>query len=170
MAATPAARIVLGRILGPHGVRGWLRVQLFANSPEQLLRSRTWRLRMPDGTESVQRLRGSEWDGRWLRVAFEQVENRTAAETFRGAELQVERAALPPTAAREYYCEDLLGFEVRNTEGALLGTVQHFVATPGNDVMVVRGSQEHWVPVTPQHLRRVRLAEREIEVDWPVEL
>jgi len=52
-------------------------------------------------------------------------------------------------------------------EGALLGLVDHFVDTPGNAVMVIKGVREHWVPVTAQHLRNVDRVARAIVVDWP---
>ena len=67
----------------------------------------------------------------------------------------VEREALPPAEGREHYRDDLVGFEVKNLEGAVLGAVDHFVDTPGNAVMVIKGEREHWVPVTAQHLRSV---------------
>jgi hypothetical protein len=78
-----------------------------------------------------------------------------------------EREALPPAEGREHYRDDLVGFEVKNVEGALLGAVDHFVDTPGNAVMVIKGVREHWVPVTKQHLRSVDRDARAIVVDWP---
>ena len=74
-------------------------------------------------------------------------------------------------AAREYYREDLLGFEVREPRGrAARPGAASFVEAPANPVMVVLGEREHWVPALPPHLVRVELARREIEVDWPAEL
>jgi hypothetical protein len=60
----------------------------------------------------------------------------------------VEREELPPAEGREHYRDDLVGFEAKNLEGAVLGSVDHFVDTPGNAVMVIKGAREHWVPVT----------------------
>ena len=54
-----------------------------------------------------------------------------------------DRELLPPTAGREHYREDLVGFEAKNVDGALLGVVDHFVDTPGNAVMVINGAREH---------------------------
>jgi len=49
----------------------------------------------------------------------------------------------------------------------LLGVIDHFVDTPGNAVMVIKGAREHWVPVTTQHLRSVDTDARRVIVDWP---
>jgi 16S rRNA processing protein RimM len=170
MAAQNSSPLILGRILAPHGVRGWLKVQSFADPPQRLLERPQWQLCLPSGERVRWRLRAGEWDGRWLRVAFEGVTDRDAAAALRGAQVEVERGDWPAPAAGEYYRDDLLGLEVRNASGELLGTVQYFIETPGNPVMVVRGAGEHWVPVTPRHLLKVRLPERQIDVDWPSEL
>jgi 16S rRNA processing protein RimM len=81
--------------------------------------------------------------------------------------LLVDRDELPATTGREHYRADLVGFEVKNLEGALLGTIDHFVDTPGNAVMVIKGAREYLVPVSSQHLRNVDPVARAIVVDWP---
>lgn len=161
--------VLLGRILAPHGLQGWLGVRSFADPPESLLQHNLWRLRAANGQLRVERLRDAQWDGHRMRVAFEAIQTRTAAEALTGCEIDIERAELPPPGEREYYRDDLLGFRVSNTSGALLGTLQHFVEAPVHAVMVIRGEREYWVPATPLHLRRVDLAERLIEVDWPAD-
>ena len=95
------------------------------------------------------------------------VEDRNAAELLRGRDIEVARAALPPTAEREYYRDDLVGMRVRTRTGAELGRVSHFIEAPAEPVMVIKGVREHWVPAVPRYLRRVDLEQGEIEVDWP---
>ena len=53
-----------------------------------------------------------------MRVALAGVDDRNAAELLRGCDIAVPRSELPPADEREYYQQDLLGFEVRNLEGA----------------------------------------------------
>jgi 16S rRNA processing protein RimM len=102
----------------------------------------------------------------WVAL-LEGVTDREGASRLTGQMVLVDRELLPPTRGREHYREDLVGFEARNLEGAVLGAVDHFVDTPGNAVMVIRGAREHWVPVTPQHLRSVDKDARSLVVDWP---
>jgi 16S rRNA processing protein RimM len=160
-------RVVLGRIGGAHGVRGWMRVRSFTDPPEALLGYPGWQLRREDGQQQDCEVRDAEWHGAVLRVALVGVEDRDAAELLRGAAITVERAALRRLARREYYQDDLLGFEVRNEQGALLGTLSHFIDAPAAPVMVVTGAREYWIPAAPPHLRRVELAARMVRVDWP---
>jgi 16S rRNA processing protein RimM len=60
----------------------------------------------------------------------------------------------------------LIGCEVVNQDGVVLGAVRHFVETPAQALMVVRGEREYWVPAVPRHLRRIDLAARRVVVDW----
>jgi 16S rRNA processing protein RimM len=145
-----------------------------------LLQHRRWRLRRPGGgasepqsdasdTAPLLQVLQAQWDGHVLRAALEGISDRDAAEGLRGCEILIERAALPAPPEHEYYREDLLGFTVRNVEGVVLGSVQYFLGLPGSAVMVVQGEREYAVPAAPPHLRRVDLAQREIEVDWPAD-
>ena len=162
-------RIEVGRIGAPNGVRGWLKVQSFMAQPEDLFERRDWSLRFVQG--AVETLQMTAWrrhgDG-WI-AKFDGIDERNGAARLTGALIEIDRASLPPAGEHEYYLADLLGMVVRNRDGAELGVVGHFVTTPGNDVMVVCGEREHWVPVTAQHFLRVDQLAKLIEVDWPAE-
>ena len=103
-------------------------------------------------------------------MQLEGVESREAAVQWVGWVIEIDRARLPPTAEREYYRADLIGCAVSNEQDVELGVVDHFVEAAGNAVMVVRGEREHWVPASPEHLRKVDLVARRIRVDWPDDL
>jgi len=162
--------LVIGRVVAPHGVRGDVRVQSYADPPEALLEHPHWLLLGQDAREQRFEVRSGRWDGHVLRVTLAGIGDRDAAARLRGSQVLLERSELPPPRANEHYREDLLGFTVRNGEGVVLGTLLHFVEAPTGALMVVRGQREHWLPARPPHLRRVDTARREIEVDWPVEL
>ncbi len=164
---------MLGRILAPHGVRGWLKVYSYAQPPAALLQHQRWQLREPDaGTAEgleTRRVLQSQSEGRSLRVALEGISDRDAALRLSGWDILIERVELPAAAPREYFREDLVGCTVRNGEGTVLGTVQYFLEAPAGAVMIVRGAREYAVPALPPHLQRVDLERREIAVDWPAD-
>jgi 16S rRNA processing protein RimM len=148
-------------------VRGWLRVQSFTDPPQRLFEWRSWLLKAETGTEREVKLLEARPQGNGWIAQLEGVDGRDAASRLTGQMILVDRNQLPPTTGREHYRDDLVGYEARNVEGALLGVIDHFVDTPGNAVMVIRGAREHWVPVTTQHLRSVDRVARAIVVDWP---
>jgi 16S rRNA processing protein RimM len=164
--------IELGRVGAPFGVRGWVHVDSYTEPPERLLEYLQWTLRLTNGTRTQRRLVAGRMHGAGLIAQLEGIAARPAAAAMTGAVVEIERAALPPLAERQYYRADLEGFRVRNLEGEELGSVSHFVDAPGGAVMVAKepGGREHWVLATPKHLRKVDTAAREILVDWPAEL
>jgi 16S rRNA processing protein RimM len=160
---TDPRQIEVGRLGAAHGVRGWLRVQSFTDPPQRLFEWKRWRLQ--SGTEvNVLEVRpqGKGWIAR-----IEGIDERDAASRLTGQVVLVDRGELPETTGREHYRSDLVGFEARNVEGALLGVVDHFFDTPGNAVMVINGTREYLVPVSAQHLRSVDRQARRLVVDWP---
>lgn len=144
----------------------------FTDPPDGLLGYPEWSLRLASGERLSLRVVSARGHGRGLVAQLQGVASREGAAALTGALIEVERAALPPVRDSEYYRADLVGFAVRNLEGATLGTVSHFVDAPAGAVMVTRdpGGHEHWVLASPRHLRSVDLAARAIVVDWPAEL
>jgi 16S rRNA processing protein RimM len=166
------AWVELGRLGAPYGLKGWLHVESYTDPAQRLLEQKDWVLRLPSGELVTRRVAEGRVHGGALAARLDGVSDRNAAAALTGAVVGVDRAALPPTGEREYYRADLLGCAVRNLEGASLGTVSHFVDAPRGTVMVTREAdgREHWVLAGPAHLRRVDLAARMVEVDWPTEL
>ena len=171
----PAAQpvLMLGQVATAHGIRGWLLVRSFADPPDSLLDYDEWQLVAPNGAvRTVKLLEGAPYQDR-LRVRVAGIEDRNAALALSGWQVQIARSELPRLKKGEHYRDDLLGFEVRNVEGVVLGRVEYFADLPAGAVMVVKGGKagvEHWVPTAPKHLLKVHAAERWISVDWPAEL
>jgi 16S rRNA processing protein RimM len=97
------------------------------------------------------------------------VDDRDAAIALGKPELWVEREALPALKQGEHYRADLVGLEVVNLAGELLGRVDHFVDLPANAVMVVVGERERWLPVGAGQMLKVDAARGRITVDWDAE-
>ncbi len=160
---------MLGRITGPFGIRGWLKVASFTDPPGQILDFPRWRADAPG--EPARELKAAEGraHGKGFVVRLEGVDDRNAAIALGKPELWVERDELPALAAGEHYRADLVGFEVVNLAGESLGRLDHFVDLPANPVMVVIGERERWLPVGPGRLLRVDRKRGRITVDWDAE-
>ncbi len=166
----PPRWVELGRLGGPFGVKGWVRVQSYTDPPEGLLSFGRWTLRLGARERSERRLLEGRGQGKGLVVRLEGVDDREAAAMLRGASVEIARSELPPPGKRRFYQADLIGLAVRNLEGAELGVVLHFIAAPASEVMVVQGREQHWIPAIPRHLRKVDLDAGWIVVDWPAAL
>ena len=150
-------------------MHGALKVLSYADPPQSLLQYRSWRLRRADGGADGYEVLQSQWDGHAMRVQLAGVVDRDAAELLRDREVLIEHERMPAPGPGEYYRDDLQGFTVRNTQGVVLGTLQHFLEAPAGALMVVSGDKERWLPATAPFLKAVDLERREIELDWPVD-
>lgn len=164
-----AQRVVLGRVTGPHGVQGWLRVRTFTQSRETLLGFGTWMVGGEAGWTEYGLLDGRvHADG--LMVRLQGIADRDAAAALRGSEIAIWRSQLPALQEGEYYWSDLEGLNVFTGDGVALGVVERLFETGANDVMVVRGDRERLIPfVMDAVVRRIDLAAGCIEVDWDAE-
>ncbi len=159
----------MGRIGSAHGVRGWLRVQPFTETPDGLLAFPRWMLGRRGEWREFALVEG-QVHGSSLLARLAGIADRDAADALRGSEVAVWRDELPTLAQDEYYWSDLEGLEVVTGEGVALGTVERLFATGANDVMVVRGERERLIPFVPgEVVRRVDLQARCMEVDWDPE-
>jgi 16S rRNA processing protein RimM len=165
MSEESSALIQLGFVGAPFGVRGWIKLRSHTDPPERLLDHRN--LRIGQGSVwQVYRIEASGRSGGALTVKLAGVEDRDQAQALRGAQVCVPRNELPQRDDKDFYRADLIGCDVVNLDGIALGRVQHFIETPAQVLMVVRGTQEFWIPAVPLHLRRVDLQARRVVVDW----
>ena len=161
-----ATGVTLGRIAGPFGVKGWVKVKSYTEPEEGILRYREWHVDVPRSGRRILRPLEGRRHGHLVVARLEGIDDRDAAAGLSRCEVSVPRSALPPVAKGEFYRADLVGLEVVTTEGHPLGRLDHFVETPANPVMVVVGERERWLPLVPRHLRSVDLEAGRIEVDW----
>jgi len=159
--------LVLGRISGLYGVRGWVKVFSETEPRDNILTYEPWYL----GAEhSPHRLAEGRPHGKGLVVRLEGCENRDQAAALVGQEIAVRRDQLPPPEIDEIYWFDLEGLTVETLDGISLGRVDHVFATAGNDVLVVKGDQERLLPfLWDQVVMDVDLELGRIRVDWDLD-
>ena len=113
-------RVLMGRVLGAHGIKGAVRIMSYAAVPEGIARYgpledesgvRRFSLRI------VGKARGN------VLVEVDGIGDRNAAEALRGINLYLQRSALPAPAEGEFYWDDLVGLRAELVDGTKLGEV-----------------------------------------------
>ena len=104
--------------------------------------------------------------GKTIVAQLKDVDDREDSRRYIGVELYIEKSQLPQLAQGEYYWDELTGLEVINNQGIVLGTISYMVDTGANNVMVVNGKKEHWVPYIEPFLISIDMDKRQILVDW----
>lgn len=121
MAEAPSSRrIVLGVILGAHGVRGQVRIKSFTEDPGDLVAYGPL-------SDAKDRLFDLEVTGRSRGLLLAKVSgigDRDQAQALAGTKLGVYRESLPePEDADEFYHADLIGLTALAEGGRVLGKV-----------------------------------------------
>jgi 16S rRNA processing protein RimM len=156
--------LVMGRISGLHGVRGWVKVSSDTEPRENILTYTPWYL---GAAHRAHRLAEGRPHGKGLIVRLEGCEDRDRAAALVGQAIAVRRDQLPPPGADELYWADLEGMSVETLDGVPLGRVDHLFATAANDVLVVKGDRERLLPfLWEQVVRDVDFDLSRIRVDW----
>ena len=163
--------VVLGRILVPFGIRGWVKVQAYGDEPESWCAMPNWWLsRDVDGAAASWRrmdLQEAARHGKGLVAKFSGIDDRDAALALNGCLLAAPRAALPTNADDEYYWGDLIGLAVVNEAGERLGSVKSLIESGANSVLCVAdGEIERLLPFVAAVILQVDLIGRQIRVAW----
>jgi 16S rRNA processing protein RimM len=162
---SPADLVIMGRVAAPYAVRGWIKVQTFTENLDNLLDYPVWRLGKAGKWQAYEVLE-AKVHSQSLVAQLDGINDRNAAEAVTGLDIAVLREELPPAEENEFYWDDLVGLQVVNTNGELLGKVTGLLETGAHDVMKVAGEREHLIPFVKAIVREVDADEGRIVVDW----
>jgi 16S rRNA processing protein RimM len=158
--------IILGRVSGLFGVRGWVKIYSHTAPRKGILRYKTWYLHRNGGWQAYE-LAAGHAQGKGVVAQLEGFDDRDQAAALVGIDIAIKREQLPKLNPGEYYWSDLEGLRVENLEGIDLGVVSHLFETGANDVMVVEGDRERLIPYTRgEAVKEVDLEAGLILVDW----
>ena len=160
--------ILVGRIARTHGVRGDVLVNPETDFPEdRFVEGRVLQLELAGRIEPVTIETVRFHQGRPL-VGFAGIETMDAAEAIVGAELKVPEAEIPPLPAGTYYRHDLVGCQVEDTEGRLIGEVTAVEGTMEASRLVIAAPHgEVLIPLVADICVDVKPAEKRIRVAAP---
>lgn len=166
------------------GLKGWIKVKPFASDPQALFSSRRWFLKPSEKTSvarpatvvkplpPVLRITQVKEHGEVVVALAQEVPDRDAAETLRGARVFIGRSSFPAAGADEYYWIDLIGMNVVNRQAEPLGSVAGLIDTGPHSVLrvapegVADEAGERLIPFVAAYIDDVSLEQRLITVDW----
>ncbi len=165
--------IILARVTGLYGVRGWVKVFSDTDPREGITDYSEWLLKCQHGWQRIAVESGRK-QGKNVVVKLAGIDDRDTAATLSGCEIAVTRDQLAAVKPGEYYWIDLEGLKVVTTDGVELGIVDHLFETGANDVLVVREesseARERLVPYVPgEVVTEVDLDGGQMTVDWDPE-
>ncbi len=162
--------IIVGKVSGVFGVKGWVRVYSHTEPRDNILRYKTWFLEQR-GQWVPFTLTSGRQHGKGIIAQLDGINDRDIAATLVQRKVAIDSSQLPELDNGEFYWRDLLGLEVHNSDGTAFGKVVDFLETGSNDVLIARnGEVERLIPYIPEQvILDIDLDNAKITVDWDPE-
>lgn len=162
----------VGKIVGAHGVNGNLKVYSYAESVSVF---KPGSLILAIHAGKIEKHFAIKWakpHGKSILLSFKGIEDRNTAQTLIGAELFIERTALPELEEGVYYWVDIIGLSVYTTDNQYIGRVESIMATGSNDVYVVKdpnkkNNNETLIPAIESVVLEIDFENKRIRVNLP---
>jgi 16S rRNA processing protein RimM len=171
-------KIILGRITGVYGVKGWLKIFSYTDPMESIVDYNPWYIR-PEKRNTAPwkkvELKAGKRHAKTVIAKLEHCNDRDEAQAYIGSEIAIEPEQLEQLRGKdEFYWHELTGLRVINQQGIELGVVKSLMETGANDVMVVataegtdKETRECLIPwIMHQSVIAVDLQQGIVEVDW----
>ena len=163
-------RVRIGRILGPQGVRGELKILALTDLPERFFSMEKMRVFTDEGVfrTELTLLSARRVEHKGLIVAeTEEISSRPEAEGFAGDFIEIEPEERYALDEGEFWIDDLLGMTAVNADsGETLGTVRDVASAGEQDIYVIRdeNGKDHYIPAVKEFIREVNLEKRQISI------
>ena len=159
--------VPLGAIVATHGLDGWLRLNPLNPQSETLSPGLEVCLEK-SGERSLHAIESSQPHKKQFLVKLRGVNHIDSARQHIGATLLVDDAALAALEPGQYYQYQVIGFEVVDVNGRVIGTVVSTLSTAGGELYVVQGStKEHLIPAVKEIVEKVDFAEKKMVINPP---
>ncbi|MES1227425.1 MAG: ribosome maturation factor RimM [Armatimonadota bacterium] len=141
--------IKVGQIVGPHGLKGGVRVMSLTDFPERFV---VGAVLFVEGRRHV--VRDSAWHKGQVRLHLSGLRKMEEAEALKWAYLEVPSSSLPKLEEGEYMTADLIGLTAITPEGDEIGKVDDIVHAPAHDLIQVGDAM---VPAVKEFVKQVDL-------------
>jgi len=159
--------LTIARVTGVHGLKGFVKVQSFAESNETFRAGIELQVDTSDGKRQGYTIEKVSSHKKGLLILFKGVD-RDHGETLVGSSLLIPRSAVPQPGRNTYFWQDLMGLEVTDVNKGRIGVIHHIFATGSNDVFVVTDSEkETLVPALASVVLKVDIDNHKMLVDLP---
>jgi 16S rRNA processing protein RimM len=185
----PNDLILIGHIRDAFSIHGWIKVYTHSNQADTLVNTKIWWLQKIAQRDMAKQNTATQPDLNSLQsVEITQTKvhidhivaqikgctTRNQAETYKGQQIWISRAAFPETDDDEHYWVDLIGMHVINQQGESLGTISELSDNGAHDIIhVTEQATEHnqtpttrLIPYVDAYILNIDDEKREILVDW----
>ena len=162
--------VLLGKVLAPHGLKGFVKVESYAEADDIFRTLKQLLLEPPGGVARSVSVEEIGTGQRCVLLKFKGIDSLQQAQRLAGSSLSMNSADLDETGENEYYWFELIGLDALDENGNPLGAVENLFRTGAHDILVIQNrSEEILVPAVSQYVQDVQIEQGVIIVRVPEE-
>ena len=160
--------MLIGKIVGAHGVRGTIRIQPIAESLEIFKPGTALLVISPEDRKTSCKINWIKPHSHGALLTFREITNRDQAKALTGSELYIESGRFPKLEDGAYYWFELIGLNVYTSEDRSIGRLESIIETGANDVYVVKkNNKEILIPALKSVVRSIDINRKIMCVELP---
>jgi 16S rRNA processing protein RimM len=162
--------VVVGKLGRPYGVRGWQVLHSFTEPADNLFAYTPWYIQSsPNGSWMPVTRCDSKPHKEAYVVQINGIDDRDEAQLLTGALIGVARQSIPEPDQDEYFWHDLIGCQVTNQQGDVLGQVAELMETGAHAILSIKAEdtkRDLLVPFTQEYVLSVDAKQKQLVVNW----
>lgn len=161
--------VIIGRFGRVHGVKGGISVISFTEPKNNLFNYSNWHVFINRDWQAITYQHVLNTPKQTV-VIVEGFADRETAGQLTNKDIAISSSQLPKLGRDEYYWHQLIGMQVFDQEGLLLGTISNILPTGANDVLVVNGEKRLLIPyILHRYITAIDLEKKAMTVAWNTE-
>ena len=158
--------IIIGKIIKPHGWRGLLRVNSYAESPDSFLEPGIVFIKSISGDLRPHRVLSLKPHKNAFLLKLQDIDSLEEAGEHTGEPIYKRKNDLKRNRdGDEFFWYELIGLNVYSTEHQYIGRLVHIFSTGSNDVYVVRdGEKEVLIPAIHDVIEAIDLEDNRMTI------
>lgn len=158
--------LTLGKLRRTHGLKGDLLLEVFTDNPQMIKPG----LQVYVGhSHQLLKVAAARENGNTMLICFEGVEDCDQAAAFRNQFVMIKTSDADPLEDGRFYHHEVVGMQVFDENGGLVGTLAEIITTGANDVYVVQpeNGDEILIPAVKEFIKDIDRGSKRMTVRLP---
>ncbi|MBM4175757.1 MAG: 16S rRNA processing protein RimM [Ignavibacteria bacterium] len=151
--------ILIGRIIGTHGLKGMLKIKPFTDFSARFNKSEILCVKIENDSFEKFRIDNSFERKGIFYLKFENVNDLTQAEMLVGKDIVIEEGSLKKLESDSFYIHELIGVKVLSESGEILGVITDVFNLRSNDVyeLIDNSGKKFLIPAVKDFIEEMNI-------------
>lgn len=157
--------ILIGKIVGPHGIKGTIKVKPFTDFFERFEQNNIVKIKFENSLFEFL-IEESFLHKGFICLKLRGIDNIEEATKYKNCEIIIREDELKPLSEDEYYIHDLIGLKVLNEEDVQIGVITDVISLPSNDAYEIEllNKKKVLYPAVKDYIKEIDIKQKIIRL------